>query len=868
MNTKVPILRAPLFATILLALGVTAAASSACSGDDSSSAVADADSGGGDGATLVDAAIDSPVAQCTPPGASPAGSPIIFTAPSPVAPGQVALAFGSSVGVGATVSGARFDDGDPGLPPRLTDCVPPTATTLHVLQADDLSAKAVIPASWAPGLYALIVQNAAGASTPVVLNRPRVDWIHAGPGGAVISGGIVDVYGRSFGAAPRAWLVDASGKAIELSSSSDAGTSSDGYTAGFSAPSTLTPGAYQLYLHSGMGGAYGFSDPLAVTVAAPSPWPTTIHAVAANTGNDDDAFATAITAATTGGGGIIAIATGSYTLTHGVVIPPKTVVRSATGKRADVTISFNEASIPFPYGFAGDQAFSVESITVTSSTSARLFQCPNKPDYMRDPVSGGPQYQPDAPCQNAKLHDVSFTLTTARDRVINGMQTTTPTSTVLGVLNGDDCEVSDSALVNTGGSVLSIAKPNRLYLMRNMLSAGSTQVPASQPLPLTDTQGATGGSECALYSVHDSAIVGNTAAPPAGLGASATMYIEYDAHDVYIADNKIGPNLSNYGEGFSFDAPYYPHFLGVPTLASGRSVTIPQVLNAAGNSVFEAPTGGTWPANSGSVSPTAGAPALVGNSVVVVNGTGLGQYAEVVSNEATAGDGSTKLVIDRDWRVPLDKTSVIAITIVKSRVVFARNSFHDCAVGAQLYSGGYDFIVDGNTGGTMEGTYCIANDFMSARASATDLQRRFSGCYFDQWINNKMTNQVDATYPWAEPSAGAGVYTPYANGFVGVQLGEGKDPLLPAQRALGAVGNILRDNQVQGFTLGIVHNGSNGPLPNPIPTVGQDNVIEQNSTQSVPIGVFVDSHLPGSLERNDTCTSGCTTTTENLNDGG
>jgi hypothetical protein len=168
----------------------------------------------------------------------------------------------------------------------------------------------------------------------------------------------------------------------------------------------------------------------------------------------------------------------------------------------------------------------------------------------------------------------------------------------------------------------------------------------------------------------------------------------------------------------------------------------------------------------------------------------------------------------------------------------------------------------------MEGTYCIGNDFMSARASATDLQRRFSACYFDQWIHSKITSQVDATYPWAEPSAGAGVYTPYKNGFIGVQLGEGKDPLLPAQRGFGAVGNIVRDNDVEDFTLGLVHNGANGALPSPLPIVGRDNVIEQNSTQSVPIGVFVDSNIPGSLDRNDTCTPGCTTVAQNLNDGG
>jgi hypothetical protein len=826
-------------------------------GDGSTSS---ADGGGGaDGTT-----IDSSGPACTPPaGGPPAGSPVIVEAPSPVAPGQVALLFGAKVGAAAQVYGVRLADGDPGLPPRPPDCVPATALALDVLQAADLSAKAVIPGTWTPGLYALTVQGASGASAPVVLNRPRIDWVRGGPGGVVVSSGTVDVYGRSFGPSPLAWLVDPSGKATALApAASDGGTSSDGYAASFTVPA-LAPGPYQLYLHSRMGGASGFSDPLAVTVAMPAPWPTTVYEVAPGSGNDDAAVAAAIKQAQTGGGGIVELVTGSYTLTHGVVIPPKTVLRSATGKRSDVTIAFNEAAIPFPYGFAGDADFAVESMTVTSSTSARLFQCPTGADFMRDPESGAPQYQRDPPCKNARLHDVSFTLTTLRDRVINDVQTTQPASTILAVVNGDDCEISDSSLVNKGGSAVSLAKENRLYVMRNTLVSGTTRVPANQAMPLANTD--VGGGGCGMFAVRDSAIVGNTIGPTPDLGAAATMFIEYDAHDLYIADNTIGPNLSNYGEGFSFDAPYYPSFIGIPTSVSGRTLEIPRVLNAAGKTVFQGPADGQWPAAT-SLPAIGGAPSLVGSSVVVVNGTGLGQYAEVVSNAASAADGTTQLTVDRDWRIALDATSVIEIATLKSKVVFARNTFHDVAVGAQLYAGGYDFVIDGNKGGAMEGTYCYGSDFMSSRGAANDLQRRFSRCYFDQFIDNTMDALVDSAYPWAQNPTG-GVSTPYTNGLVGVHVGIGPNPLLPPQRGQGAVGNILRGNQVSGFTFGFAFAGGNGPMPSPLPLEGRDNVIEDNQTQSVPIGVFVEPELPGTLVRNSTCTN-CTTAVENPNDGG
>jgi hypothetical protein len=167
----------------------------------------------------------------------------------------------------------------------------------------------------------------------------------------------------------------------------------------------------------------------------------------------------------------------------------------------------------------------------------------------------------------------------------------------------------------------------------------------------------------------------------------------------------------------------------------------------------------------------------------------------------------------------------------------------------------------------MEGTYCYGDDFMSARASATDLQRRFSACFFNQWIGNTMTNQVDPTYPWAENPTG-GVFTPYTNGLVGAHLAIGAGPLLPAERGLDAVGNIIRGNALSGFTLGVAYTGGNGPLPSPMPVVGRDNVIDQNQTQSVPVGVFVGAELPGTLVREDACDAGCTTQVDNANDGG
>ncbi len=816
----------------------------------------DGDDGDGDGGAYPEVA-----STCGASSTPAAGSPLIFNALGPVAPGETALLFGGQVGSGATVMGARLGDSDPGVPPGAAPCLPTDAVALDVLQTSATAAMAVIPSSWTNGIYAVVVANGSGPGAPVLVNRPRLDWVRGGPGGALVSGGTFEVYGRNLGAQPRAWLTSASGATTELTAATAAvGPSGggDGYVESFAVP-TLAAGTYTLRLHNGHGGPFAFSDGFTVTVGAAAAWPTTVYSVAANTGNDDTALANALSAAA--GGGIIELATGSYKLTHGVVIPPKTVLRSASGNRADVTITFDEAVSPFPYGFAGDADFTVESITVTSSTSARLFQCPYGPDLLRDPSTGEPQYQPDPPCQNAKLHDVDFTLTTQRK--VEG--TGAPTFTLLAVVNGTDCEISDSSLVNQGGGALEIASGERFYLLRNTLFGGSSQVSPLAPEPLADSARALGGDNVFYYMRH-SAIAGNTAGPGPDAGAGGTMGIEYDAHDLYIADNTFEDNLTDYGEGFSFDAPYYPAFVGAPTSSSAHTVTFPNVKNAAGNSPFQAPRDGIWAAGSSVNGVSSGTSALIGEMLVVVDGTGLGQYAEVVSNTATAADGTTVVTLDRDFTVPLDPTSVVDIAVNKSQVVFARNTFADVGVGAQLYAGAYDFLIDGTKGQSVEGTYCLASDIMSQRDSAADLQRRFSTCFFDQFMNTTMTDQVDKTYPWWI-SASDGLTRPYTSGFVGVHANVGAS-VLPPQRGLAAVGNVLRDNQVQDFSFGLVWSSGAGGPPSPFPRLGQDNLLENDTTSGVPTGIVVEADYPGTVVRGSSCTSGCTTSVANANDAG
>jgi hypothetical protein len=69
---------------------------------------------------------------------------------------------------------------------------------------------------------------------------------------------------------------------------------------------------------------------------------------------------------------------------------------------------------------------------------------------------------------------------------------------------------------------------------------------------------------------------------------------------------------------------------------------------------------------------------------------------------------------------------------------------------------------------------------------------------------------------------------PYGpNAMLGIVFGDGSDPLLPPERGLGAVGSIIRNNQVQDYTIGLLsESNTGGPISSALPFVGQDNILE------------------------------------------
>lgn len=127
---------------------------------------------------------------------------------------------------------------------------------------------ACVPSDLPFGMYLVWVENDAGASAPVCLNRPDSLWI--GPMGSTAQAGATKrIFGKNVAAShgtanSYVYVQPAAGGALTACTV----TAVEPYAVTFTVPGGLSNGNYRVYLQSGHGGQYGWSDPLSLTVAS------------------------------------------------------------------------------------------------------------------------------------------------------------------------------------------------------------------------------------------------------------------------------------------------------------------------------------------------------------------------------------------------------------------------------------------------------------------------------------------------------------------------------------------------------------------------------------------------------------------------
>ena len=349
----------------------------------------------------------------TSPAPSPAPTPA--PAPAPISdryvfhqtetaqPAEV-MGFQGSFGGAPTLGFAYISGNEASLSPQqiLTNI---TASSTYVA--------AQVPLNAPSGLYAVWVKGTQSGAAPVFVNRARGTHLEFDE---VAAGDRFRVFGRNLsrsGATPTARLVDASGNSLVTSIDV---ASSDAYGLTLIAPPGITPGnTYTVYVSNGAGGRYGEvpveqsvrarasgSDPLGLGV----PWARdyafvqnlgatynvmtdsrlSLHAHGDGTHNDHQEIQNAINLASSNGGGIVYLPSGTYWVdlpagTNGnpIVMQPNVVIQGAG--QSLTKILYGTSSTVSTYTAivwnSGANKTAVVDLTIQNNGAGGLWQHPD-----------------------------------------------------------------------------------------------------------------------------------------------------------------------------------------------------------------------------------------------------------------------------------------------------------------------------------------------------------------------------------------------------------------------------------------------------------------------------------------------------------
>jgi hypothetical protein len=223
-------------------------------------------------------------------------------------------------------------------------------------------------------MYFLWARNANGYSAPVAINKTTAWWLGPTPAGP---GQTVSVYGENLTFTPTDGL-----SWIYIARSDGTGgqwatvTSANPYQVSFSVPTNLASGTYQVWVHNGHGGQYGWSSPMTLTVAPQPQYTGTVFnvqnygAVPNNTTDDTAAFNTAFAAASSAGAGsTVYVPAGTYVVSA-ITMPGGVQLLGAGQATTIINENPSLASNPPAQLFAPNNNIQVANLTLSTNNVA------------------------------------------------------------------------------------------------------------------------------------------------------------------------------------------------------------------------------------------------------------------------------------------------------------------------------------------------------------------------------------------------------------------------------------------------------------------------------------------------------------------
>jgi polygalacturonase len=490
------------------------------------------------------------------------------------------------------------------------------------------------------GMYLMWVENGKGASYPVRINAPLITWV--GPD-KVSPGSSLSVYGRNLShnngnkesyVYIRKWGSDAKEKVTPCKV-----TSVNPYKVTFTVPRNIPINAdYEVWVHNGHGGRYGWSGPLKIRVQESTgfSWSGSVINVksfgAAGDGSTDDSKAIQDAINSANDGDRIYFSAGTYRLVeNGLTCTKKLSFEGDDAQKATILT---------------DSAFVKQEMLFIKNFPSRLINLgikTLKPDgkglkyLVRTDGSDGNE--------NAKGFVVQKCIFETAAFGGNAVATNNYGIICVSVEHVDEVDITHN-VITSQAAVWSVA--SRQLQINNNKFYGNWKVVKGNGDLLLSFPGDTHEmdiSNNSFESVDKSGPVKRNDR----IIVRAIVFQNYRGGVTdreYIGENTVdraGNPWDNSGEIILFELPTAStsvYKIKEPTSATSPVMTL----------------SGSWRANS-----------LTRNAVAIIKNKGVGQFRRIISN-----DGSV-ITMDRPWDVQPDSTSVISVTSSGNDIVIYNN---------------------------------------------------------------------------------------------------------------------------------------------------------------------------------------------------
>lgn len=679
---------------------------------------------------------------------------------------------------------------------------PVNAERLRILRMDPQSLAVTLPADWHPGVYALWIGLGQEWSAPLLLNKAQPQWLFSNES---VPGGELRIIGRNLaceGCQSRITIKAPDGRLRVLTAAK-----AEKYSLQATLPNDLPQGTYDVRVSNGLGGTNGWSDPLSLRIASPTPWPNqrfdVSHFGAQGDDNTDDTAAVrkAIAAAAQNGGGIVYFPAGVYRITEMLVMPEHVVLQGAARDRVWLTWpKWKDGSPePIPAIIVGERNFGIQDLSISFQMPIHGIIAPYEPQTVHQP---NPFYQvPDeriAAAGGVFIHNCTIRHLRFSPRLQKSdrrlQQSVGDPGGITVILGGPKISIRDSDIVSWGRSLV-------LQGVRSGIVAGNTL--------------GNGRNGWYGFSGVEETIIENNQIEADDLeGTGGSVNREFPGRlplsHVYIAHNRFRNIYGGEREALTFDntSPSPHRWLGRVQSSSAQD-TILESSNLNDH-------------------------AVEGMQCLIVGGRGIGQFRTIVKSKPN------EVHLDYPWLVEPDASSVVEIFYLPHDVIAFANEFHDSSVAVQLYGASYNFIVDGNTSTRGGGFWGYASYYPSGQQYQQKLWNHMAPMYYAQFLNNRV---LDGYVYEQGPSTG--------NIGLGGMIGLVANPWTPQGMSIEVgFGIVIENNELNDAASIVVRTGIQDAQVSSVPII-HNVLVEGNRITAVKSGILIGPGTDGVVLRNN-----------------